>query len=388
VIRGQPVPLSPSPPRFTSDPNILHLYLHIPFCHHICPYCSFYKHTPGETDLARFIDALLSEARRRSSELQSPILKTVYLGGGTPSMLSPTLLRRLFTGLREAFDLSDAEEINLEANPATFSRNSAETYAELGINRVSLGAQSFHPEILATLGRQHQPADIANSVRLLREAGIENVSIDLMFSIPGQTIEHWGDTLAQALALDPLHLSAYNLTYEEDTPYFESLECGDYHDDPDLNEEMFTLAHHTLTERGYSHYETSNYARGGHSSKHNRAYWKGADYLGLGPSAVSTIKTRRWKNVPDTTRYMHQIEQVGHAESEIENLSTSQLDLERIALMLRTDQGVPTRHLSEVAPERIEQLVAEGLAERARESLRLVGRGALLVDSIVEHLIS
>lgn len=366
----------------------MHLYLHIPFCHRICPYCSFYKHTPGDTDMAGFIDALLAEAGRRSQELASPALKTVYLGGGTPSMLSPTHLRRLFAGLREAFDLTAVEEINLEANPATFARDTAQTYAELGISRVSLGAQSFHSETLKTLGRQHQPADIANSVALLREAGIGNISIDLMFSIPGQTLDHWQDTLQQALALKPEHLSAYNLTYEEDTPFFESLERGEYADDPDLNEQMFSLAHDSLTSGRFHHYETSNYALPGHESKHNQAYWSGAEYLGLGPSAVSTIAGRRWKNLPDTARYMNQISVVGHAETEIEDLSFAQLDLERIALMLRTDQGVSITHLSEVSPERLEQLLEEGLAQREDDNLRLIGRGPLLVDSIVEHLLS
>jgi oxygen-independent coproporphyrinogen-3 oxidase len=366
----------------------LHLYLHIPFCHRICPYCSFYKHTPGDTDLAGFIDGLIAEARRRAAELEGPDIKTLYLGGGTPSMLSPTHLRRLFEGLRESFALSDAEEISLEANPATFARETADTYAEIGVTRVSLGAQSFHPDHLVTLGRQHSPEDIAKSATLLRCAGFTNISIDLMFSIPGQSLADWEHTLEQALTVETGHLSAYNLTYEEDTPFFESFQNGDYRDDPDLNAQMFELAHEKLTTRGYHHYETSNYGLEDRESLHNQAYWEGADYLGLGPSAVSTISGRRWKNVPDTTRYLHQIERVGHAETEVENLTAEQFDLERIALMLRTERGVPKRHLGIVRPERIEQVISEDLAEFSAENLRLIGRGPLLVDSIVEHLVS
>ena len=179
----------------------MHLYLHIPFCHRICPYCSFYKHTPGKTDLSAFVRALFTEARRYAPELSPGELKTFYLGGGTPSMLSPTILRRLFTGLREIFEFSGMEEITLEANPATFVRETADLYAELGITRVSLGAQSFHPEHLRTLGREHSPGDIERSAQLLRSAGIPSLNIDLMFSVPGQTLQDWGDTLGQARAL-------------------------------------------------------------------------------------------------------------------------------------------------------------------------------------------
>ncbi len=303
-------------------------------------------------------------------------------------MLSPAHLKRLVNGLRGTFDFAPRAEINLEANPATFGRHTAQTFAELGVTRVSLGAQSFDRDILGTLGRTHGPQDISRSVKLLRQAGIENISIDLMFSVPGQTLHQWERSLHDALSLAPFHLSAYNLTYEEDTPFFDKLQAGLYEEQEELNAAMFELAHETLTGHGYRHYETSNYAKPGHESSHNQAYWSGRDYLGLGPSAVSTISGRRWKNVPDTTRYLHQVEQVGHAEHEIEELTTAQRDLERIALMLRTDQGVPRQHLAAVDPRRIIHAIEEGLAEWRNERLRLRGRGPLLVDSIVTHLVA
>jgi len=338
--------------------------------------------------MPRFVDALLREAKTRSSLLNSPSLETVYLGGGTPSMLSPSILKLLFGGLADIFEIGKATEINLEANPATFGKQTAAAYADLGISRVSLGAQSFDPEVLATLGRTHDPEDVTRSVFLLREAGIENVSIDLMFAIPGQSLPQWEATLEEALDLSPSHVSAYNLTYEEDTPFFTLLNQGLYSEEEDLNAGMFELAHDLLTARGLRHYETSNYARPGSESRHNQAYWAGKDYLGIGPSAVSTLSGRRWKNVPDTSRYLQQVEQDGHAEHEVEDLSRGQLDLERIALMLRTDGGVHRRHLGEVAPTRIESIVEEGLAGWKDEHLVLRGRGSLLVDSIVNHLVS
>ncbi|NNM30214.1 MAG: radical SAM family heme chaperone HemW [Akkermansiaceae bacterium] len=369
------------PPR----PVPVHVYVHIPFCHRICPYCSFYKHTPGDTDLGAFLDALVAEARARGAG--RPAVTTLYLGGGTPSMLSPTHLRRLFEGLRAALEVSADAEVTLEANPATFTARTAAVFRDLGVTRVSLGAQSFHPAHLATLGREHGPHDIVESVQLLRSAGLPSINIDLIFSIPGQSLRDWEESLDAALALGPDHLSAYNLTYEEDTAFFESFRSGRFRDDPDLDAAMFTTAEERLAGRGFEHYETSNYARPGHRSRHNRAYWTGADYLGLGPSAVSTLEGERTRNIPDTARYIDMISKLGHAAGEAERIGPEEFRLERLALLLRTAEGVPTRYLAGLDPARIAQLVEDGLAETGDDRLRLTGRGPLLVDSVVDHLV-
>ena len=371
-----------------SSRDLIHLYLHIPFCRDICPYCAFYKHKPGETDMGYFVDGILREAKLRSASINTPKIDTVYLGGGTPSMLSPDLIHKLFDGLGDIFRLAPDTEINLEANPATFGRSAAKTFAQSGVTRVSLGAQSFSPDVLKTLGRTHGPREIGRSVDLLRAASIENVSIDLMFSIPGQTLDQWRESLESALELSPNHISAYNLTYEEDTPFFTQFREGLYTEIEETNASMFELAHELLTSRGLRHYETSNYAYPGYESRHNKGYWRGSDYLGLGPSAVSTISGRRWKNIPDTAQYLVQIGKGGSTESEVETLTPAQLDLERIALMLRTDAGVHRQHLSEVPSNRIEAIVSERLANWKGEHLVLQGHGTMLVDSIVDHLVS
>ena len=359
----------------------VHLYLHIPFCHRICPYCSFYKHTPGRTDLGGFVDALLQEARHHAKKAL-PELRTIYFGGGTPSMLSPTHLTRLFTGLRGIFDFSAIEEITLEANPATFTSRTAQLYQNLGVTRVSLGVQSFLGKHLETLGREHTPMQAITSVHLLREATDLEVNIDLIFSVPGQSLLDWEDTLTQALALQPDHLSAYNLTYEEDTAFFEKFQTGDFSDDPDLNAEMFSLGEEILTSAGYEHYETSNYALPGKRSRHNEGYWIGNDYLGLGPSAVSTIKRTRSQNVCDTTAYLKRIASVGHAQDDIEILDDEAWRLERIALQLRTSEGLP---LEFFAPNTSLASVSH-LVEKTATHLRLIGEGPLLVDSIAAEL--
>lgn len=360
------------------------LYLHIPFCHRVCPYCSFYKHTPGNTAIGAFIDALAEETKRR---VTAQPIRTVYLGGGTPSMLSPTHLARLFDGLRAAIDFPKLDEVTLEANPATFDVQKARLFRELGVTRVSLGIQSFTPHVLETLGREHSAEQAAESVAILREAGIPQVNIDLMFSIPGQSADDWRSTLERAVSLEPDHLSAYNLTYEEDTAFFDSLKRGDMRADEDTDARFFHLADELLTTAGFEHYETSNYAKAGMRSTHNEGYWRGEDYLGLGPSAVSTVRGIRSKNVADTAAYVARVNALGHAIDESEALDAAALRLERIAIGLRTREGIPLALLDAAALPRAATLIDEGLAEIHGSRLRLIARGRALVDPIAAELV-
>jgi oxygen-independent coproporphyrinogen-3 oxidase len=359
------------------------LYLHIPFCHRICPYCSFYKHTPGDTSIGSFVDALAAEAKSRITAAP----RTLYLGGGTPSMLSPSHLSRLFTALHDIVDFSKLDEVTLEANPATFDTAKAKLFRELGITRVSLGIQSFTPHVLEILGREHSVAQASEAVSILREAGISSVNIDLMFSIPGQSKADWEATLRHAISLNPDHISAYNLTYEEDTAFFESLRRGEMRENEDHDAEFFHLADELLTAAGLDHYETSNYAKPGHHSSHNQGYWRGDDYLGLGPSAVSTLSGIRWKNVADTTRYIAQIQSIGHALTESEPLDAEARRLERIALGLRTRDGIPLDLLSPESRQRAAHFASEGLARIKGERLILIHHGRALVDPIAAELV-
>ncbi|MBB5350717.1 oxygen-independent coproporphyrinogen-3 oxidase [Haloferula luteola] len=357
------------------------LYLHIPFCHRVCPYCSFHKHTPGATPIGSFIESLVKEARHRLPALPPP--RTLYFGGGTPSMLSPSHLRRLFDGLDEVIDFDALDEVTFEANPATFDLAKAELFRELGVRRVSLGIQSFAPHVLKTLGREHDPTQAEEAVRLLRRAGMPSVNIDLMFSVPGLTLDDWASTLETAVALEPDHISAYNLTYEEDTSFFDSLHRGEMDRDEDRDAEQFQLAHDRITSAGFDHYETSNYARPGHRSSHNHGYWNGEDYLGLGPSAVSTLAGVRHGNIADTARYVEMVNSLGQAIVESEALTPDQLRLERLALLLRTTEGVPL-HL--IAPSDPSTLIEHGLAEIHEDRLVLTRAGSALVDPIATQL--
>ena len=352
----------------------------------MCPYCSFYKHTPGNTPIGGFIDALAAEAGHRIGRLaEQP--RTIYLGGGTPSMLSPAHLKRLFSALHDSIDFSALDEVTLEANPATFDPGKARLFTELGVTRISLGIQSFTPHVLGILGREHSVEQASESVAILRDAGMPSVNIDLMFSIPGQSRADWEQTLHHAIALKPDHISAYNLTYEEDTAFFESLRRGDMREDEDQDAEYFQLADELLVDAGFDHYETSNYARPGHHSSHNRGYWKGEDYLGLGPSAVSTISGVRHRNLADTNGYVTRVRSLGHAIDESESLDEEAIRLERIALGLRTKEGIPLDLLTQDGLLRANTIADEGLARLENNQLILIHRGRALVDPIAAELV-
>lgn len=362
---------------------IVHLYLHIPFCHRICPYCGFYKHTPGRLANRAFVDAILTEAERRAPAGMAP--ETVFFGGGTPTLLSPSLLDRLLRGLHDRLDLSQVREWTIEANPATFDPAKALLMRGLGVDRISLGVQSFQPTILETLGREHSGAEAIAAFRILRQAGFENLSVDLIFSVPGQDLALWQADLDTALSLSPEHLSIYNLTYEEGTDFLSRHQRGELDADEDRDADLFEAAIDRLEGSGYGHYEISNYARPGFESLHNQAYWAGADYLGLGPGAVSTLGGERSRTLPDTAAYVRAVEAGLDTRREIELLGEAERRLETFAMRLRTREGVPLDWIA--TPDPLESLTQEGLVEQRGPHLVLTRKGKALADPIAAALI-
>lgn len=315
------------------------------------------------------------------------IPETIYLGGGTPSALSNTHLDVLLSGIAQRLDLSGLQEWDLEANPATFGKDKAELMRERGVTRISLGVQSWDPQTLQTLGRDHSPEQAEAAFEILRAAGFNSLNIDLMFSIPGQRSEQWRADLEQTIALRPDHISAYNLNYEEDTEFFERLQTGEFTDKEDRNAEMFQISTELLSSAGFEHYEISNFATAGQQSRHNAAYWAGADYLGLGPGAFSTINSERWRNLPDTAGYIAATEagEFRKLVTEHESLDAEAFRKERIALELRTAKGLERRHLP--SPDAADDLIERGLLEPRGERIALTEAGKLLADPIAAELI-
>ena len=364
---------------------IRHLYFHIPFCPKLCPYCSFYVEVGSKNKTTAFLDALLRNVELATRDYDiAP--QTLYFGGGTPSALTTAQLDYLFTGLRARLDLRDLREWDLEANPATIRPEKARLLREAGVTRLSLGVQSWDDALLGTLGRVHSAADAERSFELLREAGFTNLNIDLMFSVPGQSLSQWEATLAKTIALAPEHVSSYCLTYEEDTEYFRKLLGGAFRQDDEHDAQLFETTMETLPAAGYAHYEISNYARPGRESLHNLAYWQGRDYLGFGPSAFSTVGLRRWENVRDTAAYT---ERVLAGESTIgssEMLTTQIRAGELAAFGMRTSAGVSLDNL-QLWPGALDEFRELGFIEQHNDRAVLTRRGKMMADTVAEAFV-
>ncbi len=356
---------------------IRHLYVHVPFCARVCPYCAFYVHRGGAEDQRAFVAALRQEWRAAREEFPLA-LETIYFGGGTPSLLSAELFSELAEELpRERSGL----EFTLEVNPATVTPEKAKAWRAAGVNRISLGAQSFEPAMLELLGRQHGPRDVVETCELLRAHGFANVNLDLMFALPGQSLAQWDATLAAALACKPDHVSAYALTYEEDTPFFE--QRGLWRLTEELEIAMFERTRARLGAAGVFGYEISNFARPGFESRHNLGYWRGADYLGLGPSACSTIGGARWRNVENTPLYVERINRGESVREEREELDQATRAKERIMFGLRMREGVDRQEFAGADAE-LRRLATEGLTVEEAGRVFLTPRGQLLADSVAE----
>lgn len=292
---------------FPSDRPARSLYLHVPFCARKCEYCAFYSTTADAELIDRYVAALVRELERRRPELAAPP-DTVFFGGGTPSLLG---LRHWETivGAFDRLGLLGAGEWTVETNPATVSADKARLLRDAGVNRVSLGVQSLDEALLDRLGRVHSRDMVFRSFDILRAAGFSNVNVDLMFAIPGQTLELWRGTLREALALGSEHLSAYEVIYEEDTPLFEQLQAGEFDVDEDLAAAMFEELLAASAGGGWRQYEVANFARPGRECRHNLNYWQGGAWAAFGPAASGFEGGLRYRNVANTRRYCELLEQ-------------------------------------------------------------------------------
>lgn len=360
-----------------------HLYVHIPFCPKVCPYCSFYKEASDRNKTQAFLDALLIDLERGLSEIPRQRIQTIFFGGGTPSALSVKQLEFLFTGLHRQLDLTGATEWTLEMNPATVSLEKAKMLRDYGVNRVSMGVQSWNPAMLERLGRVHSAQQADRSFRILRDAGFTNLNLDLIFGIPGQTLVSWEESLLKTVSLHPEHISAYCLTYEEDTEFFRRQQRGEFRQDTEQDARFYEVTMSVLSDAGYDQYEISNYSKPGRECLHNLAYWRGYDYLGLGPSAFSTIGANRWQNTPDTSRYVEQLgaglEPVGFQEEVTLQIRTA----EAIAFGLRTSVGVPESTMKPWSGE-LDALRRAGYLVTENARVCLTAKGRMVADSIAE----
>lgn len=371
------------------------VYVHIPFCASRCSYCDFFSTLQLEQAGADYVKAVIVEAMLRRGELRGEAVHTLYLGGGTPSQLPLPLLSRLVAGLGECFDLSGVEEFTVEANPDDVTREWCEGMASLGVNRVSMGVQSFEDGILRLIGRRHTAQQAVEAVGRLRAAGISNISIDLIFGLPGQTLASWTDSVERALALAPQHISAYGLTYEEGTRLWHQRERGEVIEVPEEQcLEMYRILVSLLEGAGYEHYEISNFALPGYHSRHNSSYWNDTPYLGLGAAAHSYDGKVRRSNPANLQEFIDKV-MAGKLAFEQEELTQMERYDERVMLGLRTNQGVDADRLRHDFGETAWQHfireakphIADGHMRVTEDDRYVLTRdGIMLSDSIIRDL--
>jgi oxygen-independent coproporphyrinogen-3 oxidase len=355
--------------------NIRHLYVHLPFCAHRCGYCDFVTVVGRRGQHAAYVDALIRELELERHAL-APELETVFLGGGTPTFTELAELLRLLDALPAA------EEMTVEANPETVTPEVAGALRRAGVTRVSLGAQSFRPHLLRVLERAARPDDVRRAFGHLRDAGFENISLDLIYGIPGQGVDDLAADLADAVALEPDHLSCYELEAKPGTRFTHA--WGDeLHRQAEAMEDYFERVVSTLTAAGYRWYETANFCRDGKRARHNVAYWLGRDYLGIGLGAVSTIGGERLRNTPRLARYLE-----GDYDREVELLDDHVRARERVLLGLRLDEPLSTEGIeSALDPLGLARVESLGLARRGERTLTLTERGRFLGGAVTAELL-
>ena len=370
------------------------IYIHIPFCKRRCIYCDFFSTTQSEKKSA-YVHALCKELDMRKDYLEGEDIETIYLGGGTPSQLTQKELEEIFSSLYNIYKVKEDAEITLEANPDDLTPEYIHMLRTLPINRISMGIQTFQEETLKLLHRRHTAQQAIEAVKHCREAGFQNISIDLMYGLPGETLDTWEKDLRQAIALRPEHISAYHLIYEEGTALWKLREQHQVEEaDEDLSVTLFRTLIDELTHAGYEHYEISNFCLPGLHSRHNSSYWTGKKYLGCGPSAHSFNGTSRQWNVASLDKYIQAIQQ-GKLDYEIEELDIYTRYNDFVITTIRTHWGMSLSHLRSTYGENLYQYclrmakphLEQGVLEIKEDTLKLTKEGIFISDGIMSDLL-
>lgn len=370
------------------------IYLHIPFCKQRCIYCDFFSTTENDKK-STYVQALSKELELRKDYLDGEIIDTIYFGGGTPSQLEEKDFIQLFETIYKIYTVNPKAEITIEANPDDLTPQYIAMLRTLPFNRLSMGIQTFKEDILRLLHRRHTAAQAQQAYQHCREAGFQNISIDLMYGLPGETLEDWQKDLQTALQMRPEHISAYHLIYEEGTPLWNLKEAHQVEEtDEDLSVSLFKELIHTLKSNGYEHYEISNFCRPGFHSRHNSSYWTGRKYLGCGPSAHSYDGTSRQWNVASLSQYIQGIQKgTPYQEKEELDLYTRYNDF--IITRLRTAYGIPTHILKETFGETLFDYcmrmasphLKQGFLTLDNHIMKLTEKGIFISDGIMSDLL-
>ncbi len=378
----------------------LAFYIHIPYCVKRCGYCDFNTYTPAELKISTgleqisnsYIDLLLQEIDSAREQIVGEItVPSIFFGGGTPSLMQPNDIGRVISKIKSEFDLQHNSEITLECNPDTVTKDGLENFKKVGINRVSFGMQSAVPHVLATLDRTHKPENLAQATTWANEVGISEISVDLIYGTPGESITDWQTSIDSALALPITHISAYALIIEEGTKLAAQIKRGEVPEvDDDLVADKYLIADKAFKEAGFEWYELSNWSKPGSESKHNMAYWNGDNWWGAGPGAHSHLNGKRFWNVKHPNLYKERIQNKQSAVADSEVLKKDQIESERLMLLLRLPSGIEKQTLNQIQLSELSEFVESGHLDRAnwnlgRASLTLNGR--LIADRILRKIL-
>ena len=370
----------------------LELYIHIPFCVKKCAYCDFLSGPADEETMVYYVRALIREIESIESMKEMYRVVTVFVGGGTPSVLGGEQIERIFAALREKFAMESVREVTIEANPGTVTREKLKAYRSAGINRISFGLQSANNGELKQLGRIHTYEEFLESYMLAREEGFDNINIDLISAIPNQTVESWKSTVDRILKLQPEHISAYSLIVEEGTP-FEKMygEDGNRKEELPSEEEERLIYQKTkkwLQEAGYERYEISNYAKKGYACRHNLGYWERKEYLGLGLGASSLIGNVRFQNTEEMKTYLKYSDDV-RKRKQNEEVLTKEEELEEIIFLgLRKKDGISKKEVDFFCGEQIEKMICQGFLEEKDGNIRLTERGIDISNYVFAEILA
>jgi len=354
------------------------IYIHVPFCKRKCDYCDFVSFVTDSETQNRYFDMLIKEIEIKAESVGKLPIDSVFFGGGTPSLVNEFNVARVMEALRTHFDLNEGAEITIEMNPNSATLNKLLEYKQAGINRVSIGLQSTDNEELKKLSRLHNYEEFLETLNNARLAGFDNINIDLMSAIPGQTIKSWTDTLKRVVSLNPEHISAYSLIVEEGTPFYEKYSDGKGLPDEDEDREMYHLTKTILKEAGYERYEISNYSKSGYECRHNIGYWTRVPYIGFGIAAASLYNDTRYQKHSDLGRYLK-----GEFTEEVTELSKEDMMSEFMFLGLRMTRGISLdefrlcfgEDVYKIWPSEIEKLCNDGLMKQENGFLFLTERG-------------
>ena len=360
------------------------IYIHIPFCVRKCLYCDFLSFACDNDAQERYMEALYKEIKAFSRHLEGVEVSTVFIGGGTPSVVDTALLERVIEALKENYSVKADAEITMELNPGTVTADSLKKYKAMGINRLSMGLQAWQDRLLKTLGRIHTAEKFKESFLLAREAGFDNINVDIMLSLPGQTMEDVKETFENVISLSPEHISAYSLIVEDGTPFKDMFESGKFEEiDEDFDRNIYRFSCEMLEKNGYKRYEISNFAKKGFESRHNSLYWRTDEYIGFGLGAHSYFNGERYHNTADMERYIALSEDHESIKEDVEKLTKEDKISEFMFMGLRMDEGVKKSvfkerfdvDMNDIYSEIIIKYKDMGMIEDMGDSIHLTDKG-------------